>query len=218
MRFLVYSLLIGAMALGCLACDEKKEKVDEKPFAMELEDPVIPPAAFTSFVNGFQRGMEPQLYDGKWLLDFFNENKVREISPKVCEEFIHNQEVWHHVANGGKQEKIRLSADKPYYYIGQFADTGSYITLMFSDLEEEATETYLTTYTKDGKFISGIVIQAAFRDSPQASELSYERTCRIVPKHTPTLIITDAQAGKGSATKVYEITLDGIIQPNQRAS
>ncbi|MGB0525941.1 MAG: hypothetical protein ACPGJS_23375 [Flammeovirgaceae bacterium] len=211
-------VLLGISMLVAFACSkEKQEETTEAKPVIKLEEPVIPSAKFASFVNGFGAALPPAVYDHHWLESFLDNNKVREISPKVCEDFIHGNEIWNHGFD--KQAKKRLAADKPYYYIGQIADTGKYIMLIFTDLQEKATETYLCTYTKDGKFISGIVLQADYVNTQDASApLASKRICRIPANSKPTLIIEETYQNQGTKASVYSISRDGIIQPEQHSS
>lgn len=209
---------IAFMILVLAACGSETQKVEEKKKpVITFDDPVIPSAKFTSFVNGFETGLTPNKYDQQWLESFLDNEQVREISPKVCEEFIYNKEV----LNVGFQakEKKRLSADKPYYYIGQIADTGNYIILIFTDLEEKATETFLCTYTKGGQFISGIVLQANYLDltNPKSPEKS-ERTCRIPANSKPMLQIEETSVDKPKKMTTYSIAQDGQIRLEQQSS
>lgn len=204
--------------LVCFACsNENQEKVvDEQP-KITFEEPVIPSAAFASFVNGFESELPPSVYDTPWLEAYLDNNQVREISPKVCEEFIHGKEVWNH--SFGQEAKKKLAAEKPYYYIGQISDTGNYIMLIFTDLEENATETYLCTYTKAGKFISGIILQANYEHKVNAKATnSSKRICRIPANSKPTLMFEDSTTEKGMKSITYSISRSGEIQIEQKSS
>jgi len=218
MKNVLFCLLMGSLFLNLLSCDkeEKAARKEEKP-VMKVEEPVIPSAKFSSFVNGFESGLRPNVYDQAWLETFLDNNKVREISPKVCEDFIHGKEIWNHGFD--QQPKKQLSADKPYYYIGQIADAQKYIMLIFSDLEENATETYLCTYAKDGAFLSGIVLQAQYRGDAASNAVNeMQRISRIPADTTPVLIIEETTNEAKTSTLEYTISSEGYIQPKQHAS
>ena len=196
--------------------ETKKEEAENKP-TIKLEEPVIPSARFASFVNGFTTELPPSVYDTQWLNSFLDNNQVREISPKVCEEFIYNKTILNHGL--GKTKTKQLSADKPYYYIGQIADSGQYTMLIFSDLEESATETYLCTYTKDGKYVSGIVLQADFKNLTDPKQpIDFERVCRMPAGVSPILVIEERFNEEDKTSKRYIITNDGHFQKHEQSS
>lgn len=217
MKNILALVLFGASVWITTSCQKEEQEVEkkEKP-VMQVEEPIIPSAKFASFVNGFEAGLPPTVYDNYWLEGFLDNNKVREISPKVCEDFIHGKVIWNHSFD--QQEKKALSSDKPYYYIGQISDTGKYIMLIFSDLEEKATETYLCTYTKDGKFISGIVLQANYIDDANPKEVKEKKRVSKIPAEANPTLIVEESTEEGTKATVYSISDNGEIRPNQHSS
>ncbi len=217
MRYLAGKLVL--LVLFALAsCQNEEEKQDEAAVqdtlqVIEFEEPVIPSSEFIQFTNGFSARLANINYDEKWLEEFTQDAKIREISPKVCEEFIYGKQVWNHGLENVADcyNKKEISDDKPYYYVGQIADSGNYTILIFSDLEEEATETYLCTYAKDGTFKSGIVLQATYKEEGQTSV----RNTEIKPS---SLMIIEEKSLKGSRNLNFKITSEGEIVSSEQAS
>ncbi len=217
MRYLAgkLALLMFFALVSCQNGEDKKDKsaIQDTLQVVEFEEPVIPSSEFIQFTNGFSTRLGNINYDQEWLEEFTQESKIREISPKVCEEFIYGKEVWNHGLENTADcyNKKEIPKDKPYYYVGQIADSGNYTILIFSDLEEEATETYLCTYAKDGTFISGIVLQATYKEEGQ----TLVRNTEIQPS---SLMIIEEKSLKGSRNLNFKITSEGEIISSEQTS
>ncbi|MFT5618189.1 MAG: hypothetical protein ACI85I_001420 [Arenicella sp.] len=217
MRYLT-GKMVFLVVFGLTSCQNGQDKKEEVALqdtlqVVEFEEPVIPSSEFIQFANGFSTRLTNINYNEEWLEEFTQESKIREISPKVCEEFIYGKQVWNHglenIADCYNKKKI--SEDKPYYYVGQIAESGNYTILIFSDLEEQATETYLCTYGKDGAFKSGIVLQATYKKEGQ----TLVRNTEIKPS---SLLIIEEKSPKNSRILNFKITSEGEIISTEQAS
>jgi hypothetical protein len=107
----------------------------------------------------------------------------RQISPvKIdsfeCNHFIYGNLVLNHqlLISGSDEKEKELDKTKSYYIICKIPLGQNFISLIISDLEKDATSTYLLNFSQEGKYISGILIQGRYilQDGTTSNKITRE--------------------------------------------
>ena len=217
---LMLNILIGILSIACtneqkLEEEQKELEAKQAQLIEETLNTAIPSAEFNAFARNFTHDLQTTVFNAEWLHRFSNQAEIREISPKICEGFIYGKKVWNHNLISNNSEHTELSNEKTYYYVGTLRKSNEYTALIFNDLEERATETYLCTYTKSGKFISGIVLQAQHKIAPE--QLVSRDTEVYINNQITQLMIVEQRADERHSS-IFKILPSGEIVPDQRNS
>jgi hypothetical protein len=164
---------------------------------------------FSSFSANFQQESKtlPATFGEDWL--------DKQISPVqidslACINFLYNNLVINHelMVGGADAKEIELDSKKKYYYISKIPLGAGFVSVIVSDLEKDATNTYLLNYSNEGKYISGIIMQARYilKDGESSNQVSRES----VISDSQMILCQEKLVGRNKFVS-YDVLPDGKI-------
>lgn len=150
-------LLFASVFLTLAGCSTASKQEQHHPITKDNTDSVPPPALltedFAQFMKSFPNRALPQAYNADWIEKFQKEGRLKEISSKLCGDYIYNQSV---IGTSGNSFALPSEAD--YYYAYHIPTRQEYIPLVFVSFSGEYTQAYLCTYLRDGTFAGGVLL------------------------------------------------------------
>ncbi len=165
-----YFLWCWLLALALVGCQPKNNKAEGETSQAKAE-------RFANFALLFPDETKtlPTTFGEEWL--------DRQISPAkidsaACQAFIYGNLVLNHqlLINGADEKDIELDKTKSYYMVCKIPLSQNFVSLIISDLEKDATSTYLMNYTPQGDFVSGVLIQGRYfvKDGQTTNKITRE--------------------------------------------
>ncbi len=198
--FLLLFSVCGFAILSCKTNDTSNEnKTDSQALATQ----------FTAFADKFQQESKtlPATFGEDWLDKQISPVKIDSLS---CINFLHNNLIINHelMIGGSDAKEMELDAKKSYYYISKIPLGNNFVSVIVSDLEKDATNTYLLNYTRDGKYISGIVMQCRYylKDGDAINTVSRES----VISDSQMILCQEKLVGRNKFIS-YDVLSDGKI-------
>lgn len=164
---------------------------------------------FTTFVAKFPQESKtlPATFGEEWLDRQISPVKIdsMEVKKFLLGNLIINHEL---MVGGSEAREIELDAKKSYYYISKIPMVNGVVSIIVSDMEKDATNTYLLNYTPEGKFISGLVMQCRYylREGEDVNKVARES----VISDSQMILCQEKLVGRNKFVS-YDITADGKI-------
>jgi hypothetical protein len=164
---------------------------------------------FASFVAKFPQESKslPATFGEEWLDRQISPLKIdsAEVRLFLLGNLIINHEL---MVGGSDAREIELDAKKTYYYISKIPLGTGFVSLIVSDMEKDATNTYLLNYTPEGKFITGIVMQCRYeiRDGEDSNKVARES----VISDSQMILCQEKLVGRNKFVS-YDVTAEGQI-------
>jgi hypothetical protein len=200
---LLYSLLYTICAFVMLSC-----KTNETSNESETDSQALA-TQFTAFVDKFQQESKtlPATFGEDWLDKQISPVKIDSLA---CINFLYNNLIINHelMIGGSDAKEMELDSKKSYYYISKIPLGNNFVSVIVSDLEKDATNTYLLNYTRDGKYISGIAMQCRYylKDGDAVNKVSRES----VISDSQMILCQEKLVGRNKFIS-YDVLSDGKI-------
>jgi hypothetical protein len=164
---------------------------------------------FTAFVTKFPQESKtlPATFEEEWLDRQISPTKID--STDVKKFLLGNLIINHELMVGDSEaSEIELDAKKSYYYISKISMVSGIVSIIVSDMEKDATNTYLLNYTPDGKFVSGLIMQCRYylREGEDVNKVARES----VISDSQMILCQEKLVGRNKFVS-YDITTDGKI-------
>jgi hypothetical protein len=202
----IFSLVLFSLMLFAISSCKTGSNAENESNA---EDSQALASQFSSFVVKFQPEAKtlPATFGGEWLDRQISPAKIDSIN---CQKFLYNNLVINHelMVGGSDAKEVELDKTKTYYYISKIPLGTDFISVIVSDLEKDATNTYLLNYSKEGKYVSGIVMQAIHlvKDDANGNVVSRES----VISDSQMILCQEKLVGRNKFIS-YDVLTDGKI-------
>ena len=199
----LYALFLVAALIGC------KNSPEEGSTAAK-EDATVVAAKFKEFLGKFSplETELPKTFGEEWIAE--RTGKTRMDSTDLKRFIYGNKVINHQFGDGQKEKEIVLDNKQEYYYVCTVPLDSVYQSVIVSNLSKDQANTYMLTYTNEGKFISGITLQNLYLT--KQPDGSIQKTTReSLVSDSKVIISRETVEGVGVTNIMYDIQPDGRI-------